>query len=349
MFARYMIWRDPSLGNKVTIYDVAAAARVSISTVSQVLNRPDRVREPLRDRVLAAVEGLGYVPAADAASRARSKAARIGVVAPLTSYNSYMRRLAGVLDVLGPLGKEVCVFDHESATRASPLLASLPFTRRVDGLIVMGLSMEDAIADRVARQGLPTVFVDFPTSRFTSVGIDNHLGGRMVAEHVWRAGHRRFVWLQERASGWEELDGEILLAGHRRIAGFKGTIESFGGDPRDIEVFSAAHSIANAKECLARRLSGGEPPLCVIGHDDTLAVGAIVALRERGLRVPEQVAVMGFDDGDMAVAADLTTVRQPFEQSGRVAAHALIQHIDDPGYPPQTISLGVELVIRGSA
>jgi DNA-binding LacI/PurR family transcriptional regulator len=145
----------------VTIYDVAAEAGVSISTVSLALNSPTRVSDATRQRVLRAADALGFVPKADAVSRARRGVGRIGVVAPLTSYASFARRLNGVLRAVQGQPLEVVVFDQQSAAAtALPLLASLPLTRRLDGLVVMGLPLEESVATRLVSLELPTVLVD---------------------------------------------------------------------------------------------------------------------------------------------------------------------------------------------
>ena len=145
----------------VTIYDVAARAGVSISTVSQVINRPGRVNARTRDRVLKAVEDLQYVPKAAAVSSARRGVGRIGVLAPFTSYDSYRRRLMGVLSESDGGSRDVVVYDHESAAASlSPLLRILPVTGRLDGLLIMGLPLDDALAEKLITRQLPTVLMD---------------------------------------------------------------------------------------------------------------------------------------------------------------------------------------------
>ena len=134
----------------VTIYDVAARAGVGISTVSNTLNKPDRVSPKTRKRVLDAAAELGFVPKSEAVSRARRGVGRIGVIAPFVSYNSYMRRLAGVLEVMNRNNLEVCIFDEESAAaKSSLLLSQLPLNSRLDGLIIMGIPLDDDAAQRL--------------------------------------------------------------------------------------------------------------------------------------------------------------------------------------------------------
>lgn len=181
-----------------TIYDVAAEAGVSISTVSLTLNSPGRVSERTRRRVLAAVDALGYVPKPDAVAKARRGVGRVGVIAPHTSYPSVARRLNGVLRAAATRPLEVVLFDHESAAEsASPLLSSLPVTGRLDGLIVVSIPLDDAVARRLTAVKLPTVLVDVRHPGFDSVHTDDVAGGRLAAEHLIARGHRRFGFLGE--------------------------------------------------------------------------------------------------------------------------------------------------------
>jgi LacI family transcriptional regulator len=221
----------------VTIYEVAERAQVSISTVSNVLNKPDRVKQATRERVLAAVDELGFVPKVQAVHLARRGAGRIGVMAPFTSYASYLRRLAGVLGAATELELDVVVYDHESAAQAtSPVLASMPIHGRLDGLIVMGLQIEDRIARRLHERELPTVAVDAESELFSRVLIDDVAGGRLAGRHFVDNGHRRFGYVLERQVS--DYESQAI----KRLAGFKDVV---GGDTLD--VVTSDNSVADAR------------------------------------------------------------------------------------------------------
>jgi DNA-binding LacI/PurR family transcriptional regulator len=324
----------------VTIYEVADHAGVSISTVSNVLNKPDRVSPATRERVLAAVDELGFVPKVQAVSLARRGAGRIGVMAPFTSYGSYLRRLSGLLTAATELELDVVVFDHESAALASsPALASMPVHGRLDGLIVMGLRIEDAIAERLRERHLPTVAVDADSVLFSRVVIDDRDGGRVAGQHLRDKGHRRVGYLLERQVS--DYESQAI----KRLAGFREVITAAGGT---LTVAGSDNSVAGARHAAAELLDGpGERPTAIMAHHDALAVGVLLAARDRGLRVPQDVAVMGFDDGEMATAADLTTVRQPFEESGSTALSVLLGHLGGSDLRSTTV-LDVRLVQRSS-
>ena len=325
---------------RVTIYEVAELAQVSISTVSNVINKPDRVSPATRARVLAAADRLGFVPQSVAVSLARRGTGRIAVMAPFTSYGSYLRRLAGVLAAAAELELDVVVFDHESAALAtSPVLASMPVHGRLDGLIVMGLQIEDQIARRLRERGLPTVAVDAESGVFSRVTSDDIEGGRVAARHLADRGHHRFGYVLERQVSDYESQAVQRLAGFREVA--------TAAASNTLLVQICANSVVSARAAAGTLLDAPDRPTALMAHHDLLAIGALQAARERGLRVPEDVAVMGFDDGDLAVAADLSTVRQPFEESGSTALGVLLGHISGNG-PRSTTVLDVAVVARST-
>jgi DNA-binding LacI/PurR family transcriptional regulator len=326
-------------GDRVTIYEVAERAQVSISTVSNVMNKPDRVSSATRERVLAAAYELGFVPKVQAVSLARRGTGRIGVMAPFTSYGSYLRRLSGVLAAATELEIDVVVFDHESAASASsPALASMPIHGRLDGLIVMGLRIEDAIAERLRERNLPTVAVDAESALFSRVVIDDNDGGRLAARHLRDRGHRRVGYLLERQVS--DYESQAIV----RLSGFREVFDAAGGE---VIVATSDNSVDAARQAASVLLDSADRPSAVMAHHDALAVGVLLAARDRGLRVPDDVAVMGFDDGDAATAADLTTVRQPFEESGTTALSVLLGHMDGSGLRSTTV-LDVSLVERST-
>jgi DNA-binding LacI/PurR family transcriptional regulator len=325
----------------VTIYEVAQAAGVSISTVSNALNRPDRVAEETRSRVLEVAHALGYVPKAEAMSFARKAMRRIGVLGPFNAYESYLRRLKGILSEASALGIEVSVFDHESAaTSSSPFLASLPIQGQFDGLIVMGKRIEDTIEQRLLERGVPTVLVDADSERFSVVACDDVSGGRLAARYLHGLGHRTFGYVVERQVS--EYDSQA----QRRLAGFRSQLHDLGNC--NLTVIESEPSVLAARDAVRELLSGPDRPQAVISHFDDIAVGVLLAARDLGLEVPSDLAVMGYDDSAMAVATNMTTIRQPFEESGSLATRVLMATIDSPGIPRTTTYLDAAVVQRAT-
>lgn len=327
-----------------TIYDVAASAGVSISTVSLCLNNPTRVAEATRDRILAAADALGYVPRADAVSRARRAVGRIGVLAPFTSYASFGRRLNGILSEFAANNLEVVVYDHESAV-VSPLVATLPLTGRVDGLIMMSLPIDEDVRRRLHEQDIPAVLLDTAQEGFDVVRTDDLAGGRLAGQHLIAQGHTRVGFLGE---GW--------LAPHshqsqceQRLSGLRSAMADAGQTIDESHIRFTAHDLDSANSAARALLDSPDRPTAVFAHDDLLAAATLRAARELGLQVPADLAVVGFDDTDIASALGLTTIRQPFEGSGQVAAKTLLDRMADPTLPTRTTVLDLLLIHRDSS
>ncbi len=328
----------------VTIYDVAARAGVSISTVSQTINRPGRVNARTRERVLQAIEDLAYVPKATAVTHARRGVGRIGVLAPFTSYDSYRRRLMGVLTESDGANRDVVIYDHESAAAStSPLLRTLPATGRLDGLLIMGLPIDDVLAENLLSWRLPTVLVDTSRPEFSTVNVDDDEGGAMAARHLLERGHRSFAFVQEPQESFA-----FLSQGQRRNRGFLRTVAEAGIDPETVRTVLTTNDIAGGHAALDEVLGLRPVPTAVFAHHDILAAGLLLECRRRGVRVPADLAVVGFDNGGIAEAAGLTTIGQPFEQSGQLGARLLADLVSGASEPVQHIVLALELIVRDS-
>ena len=326
-----------------TIYDVARRAGVSISTVSLALNSPGRLKRSTLDRVLAAADELAYVPKAEAVTRARRGVGRIGVMAPFTSYPSFGRRLNGVLRATRDLPFDVVIYDQESAAVTSPSLSSIPITRQLDGLIIMALPFDDAIARRLIQHKLPTVLLETRHAGFSSISIDDADGGRLVAELLLRRGHTRLGSVIEQKRGQRRT-----LPAEERLDGFRRALAAAGHDLPDELVRQVPYGVEPSRQAASSLFGLTEPPTAVFAYDDVLATGVLRAARDHGLRVPEDVAVVGFDDSDLADYLGLTTVRQPLEESGEVATRALLGQMSDPSASLQRITLGLSVIERST-
>ena len=329
----------------VTIYDVAERAGVSITTVSNALNQPSRVGAKTLERVNAVIDELGFTPKASAVSQARKGVGRIGVLAPFTSYESFRTRLTGVLTACAGKNVEVVVFDEESAADAvSPLLSSLPASGRLDGLLVMGLPLEDAMAERLARRSMPTVLVDSYHRSLTSVNIDDEHGGYLAGEHLVSRGHRSFAFVSER-----QVSTLTGLQGHKRLAGFAKALAEAGLPEDALRHVETSHDIAGGRRAVAEMQTFEALPDAVFAHSDDLAAGILAGLRDAGVSVPGDVAVMGYDDGSLAEALDITTVRQHLADTGSAGARLLLDAIANHNTGARHLILPVEVVVRATA
>jgi DNA-binding LacI/PurR family transcriptional regulator len=327
-----------------TIYDVAERAEVSISTVSNVLNSPGRVKVTTRERVLAVIDELGFVPRSEAYARARKGVGRIGVVAPLTTYPSYAARLQGVLDVLQDEPFEVVVYDQASLTVRHNYLVSLPIANRLDGVIVMSLQFDDAVSERLLSREVPAVLVEFARRGFSSVHVDDVEGGRLAAEHFVATGHRRCAFVGE-----ARIAPDMEIAAAHRVDGFRAGLAAAGIELPEGHVLRGPFGVDEARQRAHRLFDLPDRPTAVFAHSDVLAVGVLKAIADRGWHCPDDVAVIGFDDLDFADYLGLTTIAQPLRESGRVAARLLTARINDPSAPTQHVELPLRLMRRSTA
>jgi DNA-binding LacI/PurR family transcriptional regulator len=322
-------------GASATIYDVALRAGVSISTVSLALNSPDRVKPKTHQRIMEAIDDLGFTPKAEAVIRARRGTGRIGIIAPFTSFPTETSlRLKGVLQGAAPHGHEVVVFDQASA--ATSRLMSLPVTRKVDGLIIVSVPFDDAVRKRLSDHGTPIVVVEIPHESTSSVLIDHRGGGALVGEFLMGRGHERMAYIGHRQ------DHDYPSQSREKGDGFASVLTT------PPQICNVENTLRDAIAAGIQLLRQPEPPTAFFAHDDLLAAGIVMAARQLGLRIPEDVAVVGFNDTDIAEPLGLTTVRQPFVRSGELAVQMLIDQITTPNLSQQTVTLGVDLIERST-
>ncbi len=327
-----------------TVYDVARRAGVSIATVSRALNNPDRVTAETRERILQAIEELHFVPHAEAAARARKASGRIGVLAPFFSYPSFIQRLRGVAHALADQNYELVVYNVDTTARRDAYLASLAVTKRLDGVILMALPFDAPVARRLSHQALESVLVEFSDPAFSSVEIDNHKGGKLAAEFLLSKGHRCLGFV-----GDSDLPTFALHTSDWRLDGFRQALAHAGVSLPDSYVSLAPHGLDPARDAALRLFDLPEPPTAIFAASDTQAMGVLKAAHERRVHVPDQLAIIGFDDIDTAAFIGLTTIRQQLEESGRVAVELLLARLADRTRAVQHVTLPIQVVERETA
>lgn len=331
----------PASKKQPTIYDVAKRADVSITTVSRILNAPDKVNGKTRERVLRAIDKLGFVPKAEARARALQKSGRIGVITPFFTAPSFVQRLRGIAQVLSKENYGLVVYSVDSAERLNHYLSSLALTGGLDGLIIMSLRVAPADAQRLVDNGLAVVFIEYPHPEINSVEIDDVHGGRLAAEYLISKGHRRIAFF-----GDTDLPEYLMHPVAQRLQGFRQVLHEMGlGLPKDF-VCLAPYTQEQTRLIAHQLLTGAQPPTAIFSATDFQAVGVLKAARQLDVKVPDQLAVVGFDDLDLAEFLDLTTIRQHLDESGRLAAEILLAQIADPTRPAHHVRLPLTLVER---
>ena len=324
-----------------TIYDVARRAGVSITTVSRMINTPDRVNGETRERISVAIDALEFVPKAEARARALRRTGRIGVISPFFTAPSFVQRLRGIAEALSAQKFELVIYTVDSAAHLRSFLSSLPLTGNLDGLIILSLPIDDTDARRLVDHGLSTVLVEFPHPSLSSVEIDDVMGGRMAAQYLLGKGHRRLAFL-----GDTDLPEYSIHPVSLRLIGFRQSLQEAGIELPDAFVRLAPYSQAQTRQVAMELLSLPQPPTAIFVATDFQALGVLKAARQLKIQVPEQLAVIGFDDLDLAEYADLSTIHQHLDESGRLAVEILLAQIESPSRPPRHVKLPLTLVER---
>lgn len=330
-----------------TIYDVAEYSGVSISTVSRVLNAPNSVNPETRQRVMVAIDALHFVPRAEASARARRATRRIGVLAPFFAYlPSFSQRLRGITSALSDSTYELVVYNANSETNTRTQLANLPISRRIDGLIVMSIVLGDDEVERFTRNHLPTVTIELTHSELSGIEIDNVAGGCLAARYLLERGYRELAFVGDNK---EFIHGYTSSTNLSRLEGFRSQLSDAGITlPEDRVQFGSYH-LEDGYVMTQRLLALPNPPEAIFAASDTLALGVLKAARERGMHTPEQLAVIGFDDVDIADYIGLTTITQSLDESGRVAVDLLMARLADENRPIQHVRLPMQVIKRQTA
>jgi DNA-binding LacI/PurR family transcriptional regulator len=321
-----------------TIRDVARHAGVSVATVSRVLNDIPVVRTEMRDRVREAISALGYRPSSTARSLSLGRSQAIGVVAPFFTTPSVVERLRGVAQRTGAHGYGLMLFDVETPEQRAGAFRDFARLDRVDGLLVISLPLLDDEVEALTRDGLPVVMVDIGHPDVPHVVIDDEHGGELATEHLLARGHRRIGFVGDRR---ENPFG--FTSSEQRCRGFRRALRRAGVEAvPELEV-RGRHGREEARELARSLLDRDDRPTAIFAASDTQAVGVLEAAHALALRVPEDVAVIGFDDIEIAAPLGLSTVRQPLRQSGARGAEMLLAAI--AGAEPGTADLDALQVV----
>ncbi|MBX6749534.1 MAG: LacI family DNA-binding transcriptional regulator [Micromonosporaceae bacterium] len=326
--------------------DVAAAAQVSVGTVSNVLNRPELVSPATRDRVERTMADLGFVRN-ESARQLRAGTSRTLAYVMLDASNPFFTDVArGIEEAADELDLSLFLCNSNSrASRESSHLARLQ-QQRVQGILITPVDAESEGLAEIARRGTPVVVVD-RTRRdadLCSVSVDDRRGGRLAVEHLIELGHRRIAF----------VGGPLSIGQVRdRIDGARAAWRA-ANRPADalVHVPTDALTVADGTAAGARLLaqSSRRRPTAVFCANDLVALGVLRAALQAGLRVPDDVAIVGYDDIDFAAAAaiPLTSVRQPRVELGRTAARLVIDEATNVAHEHQQVVFEPDLVTRAS-
>jgi len=327
----------------ITILDVARAARVSYSTVSRVVNNKDNIVPEKRARVLEAIERLGYVPNMQARKLAGGRAQVVGLVVHDLWSSYQVQILRGIDEEIAAAEYDLMLYtSHGRAATESVHVATLT-QGLAEGLLLLlprGLS---AYIDELTKRQFPYVLIDHqgvPGSA-PAVSATNRSGAYAATRHLLDLGHQRIGFI----TGKLEVD-----AARERLDGYRAALTDHGSRVDPELIVKGDFLRPRALEAAHQLLELPDRPSAVFASNDVSALAVLEVARECNLRVPDDMSLVGFDDIPEAahVHPALTTVRQPLEDMGRVAARALLSIMREPNRPPERVELPTELIVRGS-
>lgn len=327
-----------------TISQIAAELGLSKSTVSRALRGIPTISQETVALVEAAAARLGYVPSVAAAGLSTGRNQAIGVIVPSVTRWFYSTVLSGIDRTLAGLGYDVVLFDldrnHDEGTR---VFARSLLRRRVDALIVVATVFTPDELTELSLLDMPMIAVGPPTAGLRAVGVDDAAIMTAATEHLLELGHRKLGLL----GGYDTESMTIFSASEREHAFMRAALRA-GAVVDPSWMLSGGYRSGIALQVTDALYRGSSYPTALVCASDEMAFGAMYALQRVGLRVPEDVSIIGIDGHEYSAAYGLTTCAQDVEEQGATAARQLVAEIEGASRPESLPPAGFELVVRGS-
>jgi LacI family transcriptional regulator len=334
---------DKKIAPKVTIVDVAAEAGVSFGTVSRVINNDVHVKQETRERVLDTMQRMGFVANRQARSLAGGKSNSIGVLVPDlgTEYIGEITR--GIDSEVSLTGLDLILYTtHRAASKEANYVANLA-EGMVDGLLLVLPRNPTDYIGTLTRRNFPFVLIDHQGTGqdCPAVGATNWQGAYNATEYLVKLGHTRI--------GFITGSMDLGCAGDR-LDGYRSALRTHHVPDAPELIYEGAFFQPDGFAGASALLDLPAPPTAIFASNDVMAMGAMDAVRNRGLRVPADVSIVGFDDIPQAslIRPALTTIKQPLEKMGRVATQMLLELLRQPQKEAGRIELPTELIVRDS-
>ena len=324
-----------------TIHDVANLAGVGIGTVSSVLNNSRPVNETTRQRVLTAIAALDFVPNPSGRRLSMGKTHTIAVVITYFTNTAQFERLRGVMSVIAESDYDISLFAVETIPQRNRVFQTVPRRGRVDGLLIFSLHPTKDDLRRIHQENVPVGLVEGYHPELPHIFIDDMAAARNGVQHLINLGHRKIAYISD------YLD-DLFSSGfnRNRYMGYRQALEGAGIPVVPEYHRQGWHSRANGRQMTLDLLKLPQPPTAIFAFSDELALGALEAARDVGLKVPDDLSVVGYDDIELAHFAQLTTMRQHLFESGVQGVELLLDRIDNPEAPLPQLQLAPELIVR---
>lgn len=328
---------------RATINDVAKRAGVSKSTVSHVVNGTRFVEGDTKQRVLQVIADLGYHPSLVARSLTTNRTGTIGVIVSDATNTFFGDVLRGIEDILQPANYSLVVCNTDEILERENHYIDLLLRQRVDGIIAAATSQKWDVLNQADEQHTPVIFLDrsYEGLEGPYIGVNNRAGAYLGTSHLIDWGHQKIGIL----AGFQRLSTM-----RERLAGFRGALQDHQIDLPDAWVVESSLGIEPGREAAHKILSIPDRPTALFVSNNFLTLGALLAIRDLGLRCPEEISLVGFDDHPWSAVSHppVTVVKQPSRQLGRAAAEKLLALIDGGPTPDHQVVMECELVVRES-
>lgn len=324
-----------------TIHDVAKKAGVGIGTVSSVLNNSRPVNKTTREKVLKAIAELDFVPNPSGRRLSMGKTHTIGVVIPFFTIASQAERLRGVMSIIAGSDYDITLYSVETVLQRNRVFQKVPRRGRIDGLLIFSLTPTEIDFQRINRGNIPTVLVEGYHPQLHSLSVDDVTASQHAVDHLIDLGHKKIAYIGD------YLDDPFgTYFSRNRYQGYCQALKK-GGLPILTEYCRLGwHDRNEAREMALELLQLPNPPTAIFTFSDEQALGALEAARDQGLRVPDDLSVVGYDDIRLAEFAQLTTVSQKLFESGVQGVNLLLNLIETPQPLPSHQKITTKLVIR---
>jgi DNA-binding LacI/PurR family transcriptional regulator len=326
----------------VGLIDVARRAGVSPATASRALSDAYGVSPATRERVLAVAQELDYVASPEATRLARGGTDRVALVVPHLERWFFSAIVAGMESVLSDADLDVLLYHVDDLESRRTFFHELPARRKVDAVVVVAFAISEAERQRLETMRVTVIAAGGQNEGYPFVSIDDRKAGRQAVDHLLTLGHRRIAMLSTvdpDEPGWSHTAG--------RAEAYRSALAEAGLPVEDGLVETVEWGGNSGAQGMAQLLARRNPPTAVYAHSDEVALGAIRTIRRAGLRVPQDISVVGIDDHPLADLTDLTTVHQPVRAQGARTAEMLLKLLR--GEPTDTaVVVPTHLVVRGS-
>jgi DNA-binding LacI/PurR family transcriptional regulator len=329
-----------------SIEDVARHAGVSIATVSRALRGLPDVAAATRDRVLAAATELNYVASPFAARLASGRTTTVGLVVPFVSRWFFAEVISTVEAALRQAGFDLLLYNLGDADGRARFFDAMPMRKRVDGVLVASLVLDDPEFDALTALNRPVGLLGLEREGFLSARIDDVGSARTAVDHLTDLGHRRIALI-----GGDTDDPMAFTPPLHRRDGYRDALQAAGLDADPGLEHLGYFTVEGGRAAARHLLNLADRPTAIFAESDEMGYGALREIRDAGLRVPEDVAVIGFDDQPLSELMDLSTIRQPVvDQALDITTRllALINESSDDLPRDPGVVLPTKLVVRGS-